>query len=124
MNQLRTDSDYFRHLPRLCRHDNEVKKWEWLWTNCQNLHAETMANLRPGRYLLVLFLLPTLLTAQVSDQAHELERPVPILTGNAGFFTNVNGGETELVPSINPVLLLAAGRSLADRIQSRIQRRI
>jgi hypothetical protein len=58
--------------------------------------------------LLILFcLLPTLLTAQAVDI--NTERPVPILTGNAGFFTNVNGGKTELVPSINPVILLPLG---------------
>ena len=47
--------------------------------------------------------------AQGPDQTSDMERPVPILTGNAGFFTNVNGGETELVPEINPVLLLPLG---------------
>ena len=60
---------------------------------------------------LVLFIsfLPAALTAQAPDQTSDMERPVPILTGNAGFFTNVNGGETELVPEINPVLLLPLG---------------
>jgi hypothetical protein len=58
-------------------------------------------------FLLVLFcLLPTLLMAQSSM---DTERPVPILTGNAGFFTNVNGGKAELVPSINPLVLLPLG---------------
>jgi hypothetical protein len=58
---------------------------------------------------LVLFLFPTLLKAQASDQVYDVERPVPILTGNAGFFTNVNGGQAELVPEINPVILLPLG---------------
>jgi len=53
--------------------------------------------------------LSTVLNAQTSVPAAETEQPVPILTGNAGFFTNVNGGETELVPSINPVLLVPLG---------------
>ena len=58
-------------------------------------------------FLLVLFcLLPTLLTAQSSI---DTERPVPILSGNAGFFTNVNVGKAELVPSINPLILLPLG---------------
>ena len=39
----------------------------------------------------------------------ETDRPVPILTGNAGFFTNVSGGQTELVPEVNPVLLVPLG---------------
>jgi hypothetical protein len=34
---------------------------------------------------------------------------VPILTGNAGFFTNVNAGQLQLVPEVNPVLLLPLG---------------
>ena len=59
-------------------------------------------------WLYSLFVFP-LLKAQVPEPAPEIERPVPILTGNAGFFTNVNGGETELVPSITPVLLVPLG---------------
>ena len=43
--------------------------------------------------------------AQIADP----ERPVPILTGNAGFITRVNGGETTLAPQINPVLLVPLG---------------
>jgi len=45
------------------------------------------------------------LLAQTSDSDH----PVPILTGNAGFFTNVEGGKAEIVPEINPVLLIPLG---------------
>jgi hypothetical protein len=37
------------------------------------------------------------------------ERPVPILTGNAGFFTNVNAGHDQLVPEVNPVVLIPMG---------------
>ena len=59
--------------------------------------------------VIVLCLLSTVLNAQTSVPAAETERPVPILTGNAGFSTNVNGGETELVPSITPVLLVPLG---------------
>lgn len=42
-------------------------------------------------------------------QTPEIERPVPILTGSAGFVTNLNGGETELVPEIYPVILVPLG---------------
>jgi len=44
---------------------------------------------------------------------------VPILSGAAGFFTNVQGGQTQLAPEINPVLLLPLG----DRwlVESRAQ---
>jgi hypothetical protein len=55
-------------------------------------------------FFLIFYLVPGLL-AQSSDS----EKPVPILTGNAGFFTNVNAGQTDLVPEINPVLLLPLG---------------
>jgi len=55
--------------------------------------------------LLQVCLLPGLCVAQ----AVNAERPVPILTGNAGFFTNVVGGQTQLVPEINPVILLPLG---------------
>ena len=49
------------------------------------------------------------LSSTVQAQTEPSERPVPILTGNAGYFTNVEGGQTELVPSINPVILLPLG---------------
>jgi hypothetical protein len=37
------------------------------------------------------------------------ERPVPILTGSAGYFTFVTAGQTQLDAQINPVLLLPLG---------------
>lgn len=58
----------------------------------------------PALISLLLFA-PFAATAQSSEQ----ETPVPILSGSAGFLTNVNGGQTELVPQINPVLLLPLG---------------
>jgi hypothetical protein len=65
----------------------------------------------PKSWLAVFCLFSALLNAQTPDSAPETERPVPILTGNAGYFTNVIGGETELVPSITPVLLVPLGDS-------------
>jgi hypothetical protein len=62
---------------------------------------------RAACVLLILCLIPALSRAQTSSS----ESPVPILTGNAGYFTNVQGGKVEIVPEINPVLLLP----LADR---------
>lgn len=50
-------------------------------------------------------IVPVVLQAQTSVS----ERPVPILTGSAGFFTKVDGGATELAPVISPVLLLPVG---------------
>jgi hypothetical protein len=63
----------------------------------------------PGCLVILFCLLSTLLKAQTPDPVPEPERPVPILTGNAGYFTNVNGGKTALVPSITPVLLVPLG---------------
>ena len=37
-------------------------------------------------------------------------RTVPILTGNAGFFTNVVAGKTEVVSEVNPVVLVPLGQ--------------
>ena len=77
--------------------------------NCGNRPGRACARALAACLVLFFSLVPTLLKAQAPDQASDSERPVPILTGNAGFFTNVNGGETELVPSINPVILLPLG---------------
>jgi hypothetical protein len=46
-----------------------------------------------------------LFLGQTADQ----ERPVPILSGSAGFLTNVTGGQNQLNPQFNPVLLLPLG---------------
>src|SRR5437763_13820625 len=54
---------------------------------------------------LILALLPSNSVAQTA----QTERPVPILTGSAGFFTNVNVGQTQLVAEVNPVILLPLG---------------
>jgi hypothetical protein len=48
---------------------------------------------------------PIYTAAQTSDS----EKPVPILSGSAGYFTNVAGGQTQLDTQINPVLLLPLG---------------
>jgi hypothetical protein len=45
----------------------------------------------------------------LAAQTEPTERPVPILTGNAGYFTNVNAGQNQLVPEINPVVLIPLG---------------
>jgi hypothetical protein len=63
---------------------------------------------RPHLALCVLacvFCTVPVLVAQTPDN----ERPVPILTGNAGYFTTSDNGTTELVPEVNPVLLLPLG---------------
>ncbi len=54
---------------------------------------------------LLFCLAPSFLSAQTAYD----ERPIPILTGNAGYFTTVDRGNSELAPEINPVLLLPLG---------------
>jgi len=58
---------------------------------------------------LALVLLSVGVVSAAGAQSSDGERPVPILTGNAGYFTFVNGGQVELNPQFNPVLLLPLG---------------
>jgi hypothetical protein len=55
--------------------------------------------------LLALLSVVTSADAQTSDS----ERPVPILTGSAGYFNFVTAGQNQLNAQINPVLLLPLG---------------
>jgi hypothetical protein len=64
----------------------------------------------PNSCLLCLACLLTLIWAPTSiAQTDDSERPVPILTGNAGYFTNIDAGDKELVPQVTPVLLVPLG---------------
>jgi hypothetical protein len=58
-----------------------------------------------ARVLLILCVFRTLLAAQTLAS----DSPVPILTGNTGYFTNVQGGKVAIVPEFNPVLLIPLG---------------
>ncbi|PYX52113.1 MAG: hypothetical protein DMG79_01590 [Acidobacteria bacterium] len=55
--------------------------------------------------VLLAFLSPIQMAAQSSDA----EKPVPILTGNAGSFSFVSGGQSVIDTQINPVLLVPLG---------------
>jgi len=55
--------------------------------------------------LVGVFLLPAVLPAQ----SFSPDRPIPILTGSAGYFTFVTAGQTQLDAQVNPVLLLPLG---------------
>lgn len=55
----------------------------------------------------VLFLL--LIPAQLFGQTADSEKPVPILTGNAGAFSFVTAGQNLIDTQINPVLLVPMG---------------
>jgi hypothetical protein len=56
--------------------------------------------------LLILFLA---ISASLLAQTQESDRPVPILTGTAGYFNFVTGGQNQLDAQINPVLLVPLG---------------
>jgi hypothetical protein len=56
-----------------------------------------------------LLLLACFAAVLASAQSRDVEKPVPILSGNAGYFTFVSAGQNQLVPQINPVLLLPLG---------------
>jgi hypothetical protein len=55
--------------------------------------------------LLVLLLVPAWIAAQTPD----MEKPVPILTGNIGTFSFVTGGQNLIDTQINPILLIPLG---------------
>ena len=55
--------------------------------------------------LFLLLLSPTRIAAQSSDT----EKPIPILTGNAGAFSFVTGGHNLIDSQINPILLVPLG---------------
>lgn len=61
------------------------------------------------RWRYALFLAVLLSPALLFAQTYGSDGPVPILTGNAGFFTNVVAGKTEIVSEINPVVLVPLG---------------
>jgi len=48
-------------------------------------------------------------SVQVAAQAADVDKPVPILSGSTGFFTNVTGGQNELNTQINPIVLVPLG---------------
>jgi hypothetical protein len=58
-----------------------------------------------GLLLLLLCFTTGLVTAQSSD----VEKPVPILTGTAGYFNFVTAGQNQIDEQINPVLLVPLG---------------
>jgi len=61
------------------------------------------------RWRCALFLAVLVSPALLFAQTYAADNPIPILTGNAGFFTNVVAGKTEIVSEINPVVLVPLG---------------
>jgi hypothetical protein len=67
---------------------------------------------RLGRATLFLPLYITLLcltVGQAAAQSTDVEKPVPILTGTAGYFNFVTAGQNQVDAQINPVLLVPLG---------------
>jgi len=56
-----------------------------------------------------MLLLISLATTQAVAQTHDSEKPIPILSGSAGTFNFVTGGQNLIDTQINPVLLVPLG---------------
>ena len=59
----------------------------------------------PASRCFLLLLAPSLIVAHTADT----ERPIPILTGNAGAFSFITAGQNVIDTRINPVLLVPLG---------------
>src|SRR3984893_7164803 len=59
--------------------------------------------------LFVSFFFAFLGVERTGAQTPDPEKPVPILSGGVGYFTNVSGGQAQLNPKTSPVLLLPIG---------------
>src|SRR5690242_881757 len=76
--------------------------------------VKCLANLCPRisglrRSSCVVVLVSTI-SSLVFAQTSVPDSPVPILTGSAGYFTDVEGGKVTLVPEVYPVLLIPLGQ--------------
>jgi hypothetical protein len=109
---------YLRDVPLFLRlKDNPFKSLTGVLVSyrCRN----TAFRRRRGRALsgIALFLL-LLVPASIAAQTSDSEKPVPILTGNAGAFSFVTAGQNLIDTQFNPILLVPIG----DRwlIESRV----
>jgi len=73
--------------------------------NSERPRAGTQIPYSAKTSFLLFFLLATHLLAQTTES----DRPVPILTGTAGYFNFVTAGQNQLDAQINPVVLLPLG---------------
>lgn len=77
----------------------------WLQENPE-YRCAWLSGLRWSRSVL---LLTSLISAPLFAQTSDSDRPVPILTGSAGYFNFVTAGQNQVNAQINPVLLLPLG---------------
>ena len=101
-----------------------VPRYGWIGDNCHHGEREVY-ELKSGTRrsplrrwgqlssrvpcLFISFLLALLGAETTGAQTPDPEKPVPILSGSAGYFTNVTGGQAQLNPKTSPVLLLPIG---------------
>jgi hypothetical protein len=82
----------------------------FLWNNPGPLHRKKSAAAVLAVSFLVLLLAPESLPAQPQDvEKPDTDKPVPILSGSAGYFNFITGGENTIDTQINPVLLVPLG---------------
>lgn len=49
------------------------------------------------------------------------DKPIPVLTGGSGFFSDVKGGQAQIFPVVSPVLLVPIGENLLIESRAKIQ---
>lgn len=77
----------------------------WLGKSTEHWYVWALSPRRSRFLLLFTLLTPALLFAQTSDP----DKPVPILSGSAGYFNFVTAGQNQINSQINPVLLVPLG---------------
>jgi len=106
--------DYLGYVPWRCRiRDNCDHGVREVCQLQSGTRKSTLRRWRPLSFrvpcLFVSFLFAFLGTERTGAQAPDPEKPVPILSGGAGYFTNVTGGQAQLNPKTSPVLLIPIG---------------
>jgi hypothetical protein len=64
---------------------------------------------RPGLLLFLCFVILCCVPSPAAAQSSDIEKPVPILSGTAGYFNFVTAGQNQIDAQINPVLLVPLG---------------
>jgi hypothetical protein len=64
---------------------------------------------RGGLFFLLCVIFLRIMVSAAAAQSSDLEKPVPILSGSAGYFNFVTAGQNQIDGQINPVLLVPLG---------------
>ena len=104
---------YLGYVPLRTRPEGQsCQRLNWGFPRLLLKPGQTAARCRQGKALprlsviLCLLMLSTILACA---QESISDKPIPILSGSAGYFTNVTAGQNELDAQINPVLLVPLG---------------